>query len=126
MLKVVPAPIAGASANRSETRESCSVDWSIAAAQPAFQELLRLKWRVIAPMLALYSVFFSGLMLLAGYARPLMAAAVWDGLDVGYTLIIATFLMCWGLALLYVLAADRAFDPKSQEVARSVDSGDRR
>jgi uncharacterized membrane protein (DUF485 family) len=124
MSNVVPLPIARAGTNWRATREVSPVDWSSAVAQPAFRELLRLKWRVIALMLALYSVFFSGLMLLAGYARPLMAAAVLENLDVGYILIIATFLMCWALALLYVFAADSAFDPKSHAVARSFDSGD--
>jgi uncharacterized membrane protein (DUF485 family) len=76
----------------------------------------------MTPMLAIYSVFFSGLMLLAGFARPLMAAAIWEPLDVGYTLIIATFLMCWALALVYVFAADRAFDPRSRAVARNIES----
>ena len=126
MSNVVPAPIARARANRHDTRKAGSVDWSSAVAQPAFRELLRVKWRVIAPMLAIYSVFFSGLMLLAGFAQPLMTAAIWGPLNVGYILIIANFLMCWALALVYVFAADRAFDPKSDAVARSIESGDRR
>jgi uncharacterized membrane protein (DUF485 family) len=123
MLNVMPA--ASAPEGSRDTQEASPVDWTSAVAQPAFRELLRLKWRVIGPMLALYGASFLGLMLLAGYARPLMAAT-FDSLDLGYILIAAAYLMCWTLALLYVVAADRAFDPKSFEAVRGFQSGGRR
>lgn len=110
------------STNPPNTMEANSIDWSAAIAQPAFKELLRLKWRVIAPMTSMYLVFFSVLMLLAGYARPLMAAAL-GPLNVGYVLIIIAYPMCWAVAFIYVFAADAWFDPKARAAARNVARG---
>ncbi|HYZ39642.1 MAG TPA: DUF485 domain-containing protein [Stellaceae bacterium] len=114
-----------ASANPQDTKGAPTIDWSAAIAQPAFRELLRLKWRVIAPIMTMYLLFFSGLMLLAGYARPVMAAAALGPLSVGYVLIIIAYPMCWAVAFIYVFAADAWFDPKARAIARSLAKGGR-
>jgi uncharacterized membrane protein (DUF485 family) len=117
------APRDSATGSPQNTRGAHSIDWSAAIMQPAFRELLHLKWRVIAPLMTMYLLFFFSLMLLAGYARLLMAAAVFGSLNVGYVLIITAYLMCWALALIYVFAADRWFDPKAGAVARRLARG---
>jgi uncharacterized membrane protein (DUF485 family) len=111
------------SANPQDAKGATTIDWGAAVAQPVFRELLRLKWRVIAPMMTIYLLFFSGLMLLAGYARPLMAAAALGPLNVGYVLIIIAYPMCWAVAFIYVFAADAWFDPKARAAARNVARG---
>jgi uncharacterized membrane protein (DUF485 family) len=120
---VHPVPLDYKSTNPQNARAANSIDWSAATAQPAFRELLRLKWRVIAPMMIVYLLFFSGLMLLAGYERPLMAAAALGPLSVGYVLIIIAYPMCWAAAFIYVFAADAWFDPKARAIARGVARG---
>jgi uncharacterized membrane protein (DUF485 family) len=111
------------SANPEDTKGAPTIDWSAAIAQPAFRELLRFKWRVIAPMMTIYLLFFAGLMLLAGYARPVMAAPALGPLNVGYVLIIIAYPMCWAVALIYVFAADAWFDPKARAAARNLARG---
>ena len=105
------------------TRGPNSIAWSAAIAQPAFRELLGLKWRVIAPLAILYLSCFCGLMLLAGYARPLMARAGLGPLNLGYVLIVLAYPMCWAVALIYVFAAGAWFDPKARAAARSLARG---
>jgi uncharacterized membrane protein (DUF485 family) len=84
---------------------------------PAFRNLLASKRRFIAPLLAFYLTYFLGVMLLAGFARPLMSSKVFGPLSLGYVLIIGIYLMCWGLAVLYAYFAERIFDPQA---ARAV------
>ena len=55
-------------------------------------------------------VFF-GVSLLAGVARPFMAAKLAGPLNTGYLLIGSTYLACWGVAILYYAAATYAIDP---------------
>lgn len=100
--------------------------WHRAVALPSFRELLALKRQIITPMLVIYLVYFLGVMLLAGYARPLMSIKVLGPLNLGYALIIGTYLMCWALAVLYALAAGRLFDRKAaQAVAEFEAQGSR-
>jgi uncharacterized membrane protein (DUF485 family) len=91
------------------------VDWGRAIALPAFRGLLALNRRVIAPMLIVSLTYFLGMMLLAGYARPLMSEKVAGSLNLGYVLIIATYVMCWVIAILYVTIADSRFEAKAAE-----------
>lgn len=72
-----------------------------------FRSLLSLKRRTIGPMLAGGMTFFLAVLALAGFARPLMSEKVVGPLNLGYALILATYAMCWGLAILYTFVGAR-------------------
>ena len=61
--------------------------------------------------------FFLAVLIMAGFARPLMGAKITGSLNVGYALVLATYAMCWGLASLYAVIADTRLDPQA---ARAV------
>ncbi|MCJ2035332.1 DUF485 domain-containing protein [Methylobacterium sp. J-068] len=78
-----------------------------------FQRLLRLKRRVVGPMLAGGLGFFLVTLALAGFARPLMAEKIAGPLNLGYGLVLGVYAMCWGLAILYAFLAETCFDPQA-------------
>ncbi|MDQ0513307.1 DUF485 domain-containing protein [Ancylobacter amanitiformis] len=86
-------------------------DWHARAEGPTFRRLIQAKRQIIGWLLGVSLGFFFLTLLLAGYARPFMAAKAFGALNVGYVLVIAIYLVTWGAALLYTLAAHRIFDP---------------
>lgn len=99
-------------------------DWHARVQRPAFRRLIEAKRRAIGWLLGLSLGFFFVTLLLAGYARPLMAAKAVGTLNIGYVLVIAVYLVTWGSALLYTLAAHRIFDPLAAAAARDATSGE--
>lgn len=86
---------------------------------------MQVKGWTIATLLGGSLGFFFVVMLMAGYARPLMSAKLTGALNLGYGLLIATYLICWGVALLYTLAARLSFDPLAAEAVRGAQCGRR-
>jgi uncharacterized membrane protein (DUF485 family) len=86
-------------------------DWHARVEGPTFRRLIQAKRQTIGWLLGPSLGFFFLTLLLAGYARPFMAAKAFGALNVGYVLVIAIYLVTWGAALLYTLAAHRTFDP---------------
>ncbi len=89
-------------------------DWHKATQLPSFKALIAAKASVIIPLLGLSMAFFLGVMLLAGFAREFMTQKVFGPLNVGYVLILATYVMCWVMAIIYAYVADNVFDPKAE------------
>ena len=80
---------------------------------PEFQGLLRLKRRTVGPMLAGGLGVFIVVLALAGTARPLMVEKVVGPLNLGYVLVLALYVLCWMLAVLYAFLAGTRFDPQA-------------
>ncbi len=97
--------------------------WDRAVASAAFAELLRLKRRSVGPLLGLSFAFIIAMALLAGFAKPLMATKVAGAFNLGYLLILLSYVLCWGVSLLYVRVANRRFDAKAAEALRAVGHG---
>lgn len=90
-----------------------ATDWQRAVRLPSFRSLLRAKLRILVPLAVLYLAFFLGISLAAGFAKPFMTQKVFGPLNMGYALIIATYVMSWLIALFYVRVANRDFDAKA-------------
>ncbi len=73
--------------------------------------LVARKLRFIGILTAIYMISFIGLTVLAGFARPFMAMKVLGAVNVGFVLIAANYVLAWAIALVYVRAANRTFDP---------------
>ncbi|GLK83060.1 DUF485 domain-containing protein [Ancylobacter defluvii] len=86
-------------------------EWRARTEGTTFRRLIQTKRQIIGWLLGLSLGFFFLTLLLAGYARPFMSAKAFGALNVGYVLVIAIYLVTWGAALLYTLAAHRIFDP---------------
>lgn len=87
--------------------------WDAATASASFSELLQTKTRLVKPLLLASFAFIITTMLLAGYAKGLMAQKVVGAFNVGYLLVFATYLLCWGVAIVYVRSANATFDTQS-------------
>ncbi len=111
-----PLPDPGSSAGPatlSAPDSRSTMSWQDAVGLASFQDLLRLKVRVLTPLMVVSLGVFLAVMLLAGFARDLMIVKV-GPLGVGYLLIIGLYGMCWVLGVLYMRIAAREFDPRAE------------
>ncbi len=99
---------------------AASTDWHKATQLPSFKALIAAKTSIIVPLLGLSMAFFVGVTLLAGFAREFMTQKVFGPLNVGYVLILATYVMCWIVAIIYIYVADNVFDPKAERARTEV------
>ena len=114
MSATLPLPTAAALAEPSaHERDADARYWIAAIASPSFSELLQTKTRLVKPLLLASFGFIVATMLLAGYAKGFMAQKVIGAFNMGYLLIFAIYLLCWGIAVIYVRTANAKFDLQS-------------
>jgi nucleotide-binding universal stress UspA family protein/uncharacterized membrane protein (DUF485 family) len=89
------------------------VDWAEACDYPSFRTLISSKARFLVPVLVLSVGFYLAITVLAGLAPGFTAQRVIGPLSLGYLLVFATYIVAWVVALVYVRAANRDFDPKA-------------
>ena len=87
--------------------------WDAAIASASFTELLQTKTRLVKPLLLTSFAFIITTMLLAGYAKGFMAQKVIGAFNMGYLLVLAIYLLCWAVAVIYVRTANAKFDVQS-------------
>ncbi|WP_291216386.1 DUF485 domain-containing protein [Hydrogenophaga sp.] len=95
--------------------------WVDAMASPSFKELLALKTRCIAPLLISSFALIVAMTLLAGFAKDFMAQKVVGAFNVGYLLVLLTYLLCWGVSLIYVRSANQRFDAQAQAAIEAIE-----
>lgn len=83
----------------------------------SFQQLMRMKLRLIAPLLGVSVIFITALALLSGYGRPLMSMKVSGAFNVGYLMVLGTYLLCWVVSVIYVNVANRTFETYAARVS---------
>lgn len=79
-----------------------------------FRSLMQAKKLVIGALLVVTLGYFIGMTLLAGYAKPFMAIKLVGSFTVGYGMVLATYVICWAGALIYVRVANGMFDEKTR------------
>ncbi|MEC3608059.1 DUF485 domain-containing protein [Bacillus glycinifermentans] len=93
-----------------------TIDYSRAAASPAFQELLKKKRAFIVPMTVFFLIFYFLLPILTSYFTFLNESAV-GPITWAWIFAIAQFAMTWTLCILYTRKADQ-FDRMADECKR--------
>lgn len=88
-------------------------DWAEALVSDPFRELMTLKIRSIGPLLGVSFTFIVTMTLLAGYGKEFMGQKVIGAFNVGYLMVLLTYLLCWAVSLIYVRAANRRFDAQA-------------
>ncbi len=96
--------------------------WDAAIASASFTELLQTKARLVKPLLLVSFVFIVTTMLLAGYAKAFMAQKVLGAFNMGYLLVFAIYLLCWGVAVVYVRTANAKFDAQAAAAIAALQS----
>ena len=99
---------------------SDDVDWVAAERSPEFNELVKTKRRFVLPATIFFLAWYTGFILLAGYAPDFMRESVYEGLTVGYCLALSQFVMVWVLTAMYLRRADNVFDPLAEKAVRKA------
>jgi uncharacterized membrane protein (DUF485 family) len=84
-------------------------------ASPAFARLVSNRWRVSLTLTVLLFVMYYGYIVLIAVNKPFMARRLGDVTPIGVPLGVAVILGSWFLTALYIVWANRWYDP---EVAR--------
>ena len=100
---------------RTAAEEAGTVNWEAIARSARFKELLRAKRRFVIPAMIIFIVYYFALLVLVGYARPLMEKRVCGAVNLAYLFALSQFFMAWIIAALYVRAANR-FDRQARDV----------
>ena len=88
--------------------------WGEAMASRPFAQLLAMKRRCISPLLAVSFTFIVAMTVLAGFSKDFMGQKVIGAFNVGYLLVLLTYLLCWSVSLIYVYTANRRFDAQAR------------
>jgi uncharacterized membrane protein (DUF485 family) len=86
-------------------------DWEAVEGTREFGELSAARRRVVAPLLAVFVVWFGGYLLLTAYAHDFMGESIYRGITVGYLLAVSQIAMAWLLASIYIRAATNRLEP---------------
>jgi uncharacterized membrane protein (DUF485 family) len=97
-----------------EGRRGAGRDWQAIESSPEFRELTARRRRIVAPLLAVFVVWFGGFLILTGYARGFMGESVYRGLTVGYLFAISLIPMTWAIAWIYIRAANAQLEPLAE------------
>jgi len=89
----------------------------------SFIDLVAAKRRVVLPLLTVSFAYIFGVALLAGYAPGLMSLKVAGSFNVGYLLVLAIYVLCWFVSVVYVNLANRSFETRAANLTKEF-SGD--
>jgi uncharacterized membrane protein (DUF485 family) len=90
-------------------------------AGPEFRELRRRMRGFAFPMAAAFLLWYLAFVLLASYARELMATPVLGGINLGLVIGLAQFVSTFALTAAYVRYAERRLDPLATEIREQVE-----
>jgi len=85
-----------------------------------FSALLATKARCVGPLLGFSFVFIIATTLMAGYAKDFMGIKVLGSFNLGYLLVLLTYVVCWVVSVLYVRTANRSFDKQASACIESA------
>jgi len=94
-------------------------DWDKIAAAPEFRHLMSAKKLFIVPAFIFFLVYYFLLPILVGYAPKFMATRVIGVINIAYLFALSQFLMAWGIAALYVRAAN-TFDKLAKDIVEAT------
>jgi uncharacterized membrane protein (DUF485 family) len=90
-------------------------------AGPEFTALRRRLRGFVFPMTAAFLLWYLAYVLLASYARELMATPVYGGITLGLVIGLGQFVSTFALTAAYVRFAQRRIDPLAESIRESVE-----
>lgn len=91
-------------------------------ASAEFRRLVRKRWRVSLLLTLALFVLYYGFILLVAVNRPLLAMRVGEVTTLGIVLGIAVLVLAWVLTAVYVVWANRQYDPEVERLRRQLRS----
>jgi uncharacterized membrane protein (DUF485 family) len=104
-----------------ETHEDLATLHERVQAAPEFRTLRRRMRGFTFPMAAAFLLWYLAYVLLASYARGLMATPVLGGINLGLVIGLAQFATTFGLTAGYVRYAERRLDPLAAQIRDRVE-----
>jgi uncharacterized membrane protein (DUF485 family) len=89
-------------------------------ASPEFRALRRRLRRFVFPMSAVFLGWYLAYVLLASYAKPLMATKLTGNITVGLVLGLLQFVSTFVITTLYVRFAGRSIDPAAERIRQRI------
>jgi uncharacterized membrane protein (DUF485 family) len=92
-------------------------DWEAIEQSDRFHELTTSRRRLVAPLLAVFVVWYGTFLVCTAYARDFMGESIYRGITVGYVFAVSLIPMTWGIAWVYIRRANE-LEPLREEVDR--------
>ena|ERR1700682_3740953 len=88
-----------------------------------FRQLVRARWRFVAPATVFFLVYYFALPLSNGLFPSVMRTEIIGHINLAYVFALSEFVMAWILAYFYIRQATRVFDPLAEKVRRRASQG---
>jgi uncharacterized membrane protein (DUF485 family) len=92
-------------------------DWQGVEESPVFERLTTARRSLIAPLLAVWVVWFGGYLILTAYASDFMGETIYPGFTVGYLLAISQIAVAWLLAWISIRHPTTVIQPLRERAA---------
>jgi uncharacterized membrane protein (DUF485 family) len=93
-------------------------DWEAIERSDRFHDLTTSRRRLVAPLLAVFVVWYGTFLICTAYARGFMGESVYRGITVGYLFAISLIPMTWAIAWIYIRRANEELEPIREEMER--------
>jgi len=99
------------------------VHWEGLEETDEFKQLVRARWRFVAPATVFFLVYYFALPLSNGLFPNVMRTEVIGHINLAYLFALSEFVMAWLLAYFYIRQAGRVFDPLAEKVRQRAGKG---
>ena len=99
------------------------VHWEGLEQTDEFRQLVRARWRFVAPATIFFLAYYFALPLSNGLFPNAMRTEIIGHINVAYIFALSQFVMAWLLAYFYIRQATRVFDPLAEKVRRRASQG---
>ena len=106
-----------------ETSGRAVVHWEGLEETDEFRQLVRARWRFVAPATVFFLVYYFALPLSNGLFPNLMRTELIGHINLAYVFALSQFVMAWVLAYFYIRQAGRVFDPLAEKVRQRAGRG---
>ena len=89
---------------------------------PEFRRLVRRRWSIALALTAALFLAYYGYILLVALDKPFLAQRVGEGATtLGIPIGVAVIVVSWALTAVYVLWANRSYDPEVERLKRELE-----
>jgi uncharacterized membrane protein (DUF485 family) len=100
-----------------------SAHWEGLEETPEFKQLVKARWRFVAPATIFFLAYYFALPLSNGLFPNLMRTEIIGHINLAYLFALSEFVMAWVLAYFYIRQATRVFDPLADKVRQRAARG---
>jgi uncharacterized membrane protein (DUF485 family) len=99
------------------------VHWEGLEQTEEFRQLVKARWRFVAPATVFFLAYYFALPLSNGLFPNVMRTEIIGHINLAYLFALSEFVMAWVLAYFYIRQAGRVFDPLAEKVRQRASKG---